>query len=200
VSWHYEYYEKKEQKMNDDIVPKFRKPKSEPTAEPTQANISEDQPIIIDPSTQAIADLTEALQRERADSTNIRRRAEEDKLKMAGYYKASVLKQLLPSLDNLDRALVHAEKMMLENPESINKDYDSFVKGVQGVVKQLHASLDKMNVTKIKTVGEHFDPNLHEAISMEDEGGDAEIVSEELQSGWMIGEELVRPAMVKVKK
>ncbi len=140
---------------------------------------------------QQIGDLTEALQRERADAMNVRRRAEEDKLKLAGFYKATILNALLPALDNLERALKHAPK------DIAGHDY---VKGVQGVVKQFDKALEELGVEKIKTAGEIFDPRLHEAVHMEDGDGQTEIVSEELQSGYKLGDDVIRHAMVKVRK
>lgn len=133
--------------------------------------------------------LTEALQRERADAMNVRRRADEERLKMAGFYKAMVVKALLPAIDNLERALKHAPKDL---------EGHDYVKGVQGVAKQFEKSLEDLGVERIKTIGEIFDPALHEAISMADDGGDTEIVTEELQAGYRIQDEIIRHAMVRV--
>lgn len=137
-----------------------------------------------------IQDLTDALQRERADSVNLRRRTEEEKSKLADFYKANVVRALLPALDNLERALKHIPKDL--------KDHD-YVKGVEGVVKQFEKVLDELGVEKIKTKGEKFDPKYHEAVGMEDGDGDIEIVVEELQPGYTMGEEVIRHAFVKVK-
>jgi len=139
---------------------------------------------------QKIADLTEALQRERADATNIRRRHEEQTAGMRGMIKANVVRELLPVIDNFERSLKHVPNDLEDN---------DFVKGVQGVVKQFDGTLADMGVEKIKTVGEPFDPKYHEAVTMEEGDGTQEIVSDELQSGYKIGEEVIRHAMVKVK-
>lgn len=136
------------------------------------------------------ADLTEALQRERADAMNVRRRADEDRVKMAGFYKASVVRELLPVIDNFERSLKHVPA------ELQNNDY---IKGIQGIVKQFEQTLEKMGLKRIATVGQPFDPNLHEAVSSEEGDGDQEVVTEELQSGWILGDEVLRHAMVRVK-
>ena len=138
-----------------------------------------------------IAELTEALQRERADATNIRRRHEEDLVSLRSRVKSMVITDLLPVIDNFDRALKHVPKDLEDN---------EYVKGVSAVVKQFESTLSNMGVEKIKTVGEHFDPNLHEAVSMDDGEGSNEIVSEELQSGYKIGDDVIRHAMVRVKQ
>lgn len=75
---------------------------------------------------------------------------------------------------------------------------NDYIKGVQGVVKQFEDTMVKIGVERIKTVGEHFNPELHEAISMEEGEGDTEVVTEELQAGYKVGDEIIRHAMVKV--
>jgi molecular chaperone GrpE len=139
---------------------------------------------------QQVAELTDALQRERADAMNVRRRSEEERLKLGSFYKSSIIRELLPVIDNFERALKH-----------VPKDIESheYIKGVQGVVKQFEQTLAKLGVERIKTVDQPFDPNLHEAVSHEEGEGDSEIVSEELQSGYILGDEVIRHAMVRVK-
>lgn len=139
------------------------------------------------PKKPTIAELTAALQRERADAENIRRRHQEQMFGLKDMVKASVVRELLPVIDNFERALKHVPK------DLANNDY---VKGVQAVVKQFEKTLADMGVERIKTVGEHFDPHLHEAVSAEDGG---EIISDELQAGYKLGDEIIRHAMVKVK-
>ena len=136
-----------------------------------------------------IAELTEALLRERADAMNVRRRAEEDRIKLGGFYKSLIVKELLPVIDNFERALKNVPKELADNV---------YIKGVQGVVKQFEDTMVKIGVERIKTVGEHFNPELHEAISMEEGEGDTEVVTEELQAGYKVGDEIIRHAMVKV--
>ena len=137
-----------------------------------------------------IAELTEALQRERADAENLRRRTQEEKSRLGEFYKAMVIQELLPAVDNLERALKHTPKDL--------KDHD-YVKGVTGVIKQFEQSFAQLGVKRIKTVGEIFDPRLHEAVQMEDGDGTVEVVCEELQPGYTLGDEVLRHAMVKVR-
>ena len=135
-------------------------------------------------------ELTEALQRERADAMNLRRRHEEQIASMRSTVKASVIRDLLPIVDNLERALKHT-------PDEL-KNHD-YVKGVEAVIKQFSKTFADLGVERIATVGEEFNPHLHEAVSMEEADGDKEIVSEELQSGYKIGDQVIRHAMVRVK-
>lgn len=139
---------------------------------------------------QQIAELTDALQRERADVINVRRRHEEQIAGLKDMVKANVVRDLLPIIDNFERALKHT-------PEDL-KDND-FVKGVQAVVKQFEKTLTDIGVERIPTVDQPFDPKYHEAISMEEGEGTNEVVSEELQAGYKLGDEVIRHAMVRVK-
>ncbi|HSX27662.1 MAG TPA: nucleotide exchange factor GrpE [Patescibacteria group bacterium] len=141
-------------------------------------------------SNKQIAELTEALQRERADAENIRRRHEEQIAGLKDLVKASVVRELLPVIDNFERALKHVPKDLEKN---------DYIKGVNNIVKQFEQTLQQMGVKRIKTTGEAFDPHLHEAVSMEHGDGEHEIITEELQSGYMLGEEVIRHAMVRVK-
>lgn len=134
--------------------------------------------------------LTEALQRERADATNIRRRHDEQVASLRSTVKASVVKDLLPIIDNFERALKHVPKELEGN---------EYVKGIEGIVRQFEKTLANIGVERIKTVGEPFDPHLHEAVSMEEGDGKQEVVSEELQSGYRLGDDVIRHAMVRVK-
>lgn len=137
-----------------------------------------------------INELTEALQRERADSENIRRRHDAQIGSLKDLVKANVVRDLLPVIDNFERSLKHVPKEL---------ESSDFVKGVQSVVKQFEKTLSDIGVKRIKTVGEVFDPRYHEAVSMEDGTGTVEIISEELQSGYQLGDEIIRHAMVRVK-
>ena len=137
-----------------------------------------------------VEELTLALQRERADAVNLRRRHEEEIAKLRSSVKASVVADLLPVIDNFERALKHVPKELTDN---------DYVKGVQGVVRQFEKTLSDIGVERIKTVGEPFDPHVHEAVSAEEGEGGPEIVSEELQAGYKLGDEIIRHAMVKVR-
>ena len=138
-----------------------------------------------------LAQLTDALQRERADALNLRRRHEQDMTNLRTRLKSSVVHDLLPVIDNFERALKHVPAELEGN---------DYIKGVQGVVKQFETTLSDMGVERIATVGQVFDPHVHEAISMEEGEGSEEIVTEELQAGYKIGADVIRHAMVRVKQ
>lgn len=139
---------------------------------------------------QQVQDLTAALQRERADSENIRRRHDDQMASLRSSVKAHVVKDLLPVIDNFERALKHVPKELERN---------EYIKGVNAIVAQFEKTLQQMGVERIKAVGEVFDPHFHEAVSMEEGDGKHEVVSEELQAGYKVGDEVIRHAMVRVK-
>ncbi len=137
-----------------------------------------------------IDELTAALKRERADAVNLRRRHKEETARLRTTVKTSVIEELLPVIDNFERALKHVPQDLADN---------DYVKGVQGVVRQFEKTLTDMGVERIKTVGQPFNPHLHEAVGAEEGDGEQEIVVEELQAGYKIGDDVIRHAMVKVK-
>ena len=138
---------------------------------------------------QQIEELTNALQRERADAENLRRRHQAEIASLRQSVKANVVEDLLPIIDNFERALKHVPEDLADN---------DYIKGVQCVVKQFEKTLSDIGVERIKTTGESFDPELHEAVSMEEGDGGQEVVSEELQAGYKIGDTVIRHAMVRV--
>jgi molecular chaperone GrpE len=141
---------------------------------------------------QQVNDLTEALQRERADATNIRNRAQEEKAQLRSYVKIQVIEELLPVIDNLELAMAHEPAEIADH---------KWVKGVTQIAKQLEAKFGDVGIARIQAKpGTEFSPELHDAVSMEDGEGDKEVITEELRSGWMVEGTVVRPAMVKVGK
>ena len=142
---------------------------------------------------QKIDDLTNALQLERADAVNVRRRAEQDKIKMSSYFKSLVIKELIPFIDNFELTIKHIPKDIKE----INQK--NWLDGLKSVYSQMWQILNSLEVKKIETVGKEFNPELHEAIQMDpDSQGNKEVVIEEFRSGYILGDEVIRHAMVKV--
>jgi len=150
---------------------------------------------------QQIAELTDALQRERADVTNVRRHHDQQITGLKNIVKAQVVRDLLPIIDNFERALKHvpAEGQEQDVKNQAELRLVEWVEGVKKIVAQFEKTLSDIGVQRIKTVGEPFDPRYHEAVSAEEGEGTEEIVSEELQSGYILGDEVIRHAMVRVR-
>ncbi|MEO7364043.1 MAG: nucleotide exchange factor GrpE [Candidatus Saccharimonadales bacterium] len=153
------------------------------------AQASDDQPSELNEYEQQIQQLTDALQRERADIINVRRQHEDQINNLRTMVKANVISDLLPVIDNFERALKHVPDELRDN---------DYIKGVEGVVKQFEDTLTKIGVERIATVDQPFDPKYHEAVSMDEGEGTNEVVSDELQAGYKIGEDVIRHAMVRV--
>jgi len=133
------------------------------------------------------ADLRDRYMRTLADFENYRKRVDREKQDFFKYAMAAVLKDLLPVLDNFDRALEHAE------------EGDDFHKGVSLIYKQLFDVLTRNGVRVIDEAGVHFDPNIHEAVvTEEDPSVPAHTVNAVLQKGYFLHDRLLRPALVKV--
>jgi molecular chaperone GrpE len=128
------------------------------------------------------------LARLQAEFDNVRKRNAKEQQDFRDYALAEALKSLLPILDSLDRAL--------KTNEASVKDFRS---GIELIDKQFHDALSKLGVEPIPAEGEHFDPNLHQAVQMvdTDEVKDNHII-DELQRGYRIKDRLLRPAMVRV--
>jgi molecular chaperone GrpE len=122
-----------------------------------------------------------------ADFDNFRKRTERDKADFSRYATASVLRDMLPVLDNFDRALDHAEQG------------DDFHKGVLLIYKQLFDVLQRHGLKPIDEAGVAFDPNIHEAVVRdEDPSVPSQTVVAILQKGYFLHDRLLRPALVKV--
>lgn len=136
-------------------------------------------------------ELLSDLQRVQAEFINFKRRTEDEKARAVLAGKEQAVIALLPVLDNIERAIAH-------EPEDI-KDHQ-WVKGVIAVSSQLESNLQNIGLVKIGKIGEVFDPNKHEAVSMQDGDGETEIISSVVQNGYQFNNEVIRPAMVIVKR
>lgn len=142
---------------------------------------------------QRIGELTLDLQRTRADFENFRKRVDIDRRQAMARGEAKSALKMLPVIDTIERAIVHIPEDIAEHP---------WVKGVAGLVKQLDKALADMGISRIEaTPGTPFDPEVHQAIQMDEEAkGDQEVIAEELQAGYMLDGAPIRHAMVKVTR
>jgi len=129
-------------------------------------------------------------QRARADFLNYKKEEMERITALIAYSGEELILKMLPILDNFELI----EKKL---PEELKKDEN--VKGVLQLKNQIVDFLKNQGVEEIKSVGQKFDPNLHEAVEIK-EGGESETIIEEVQKGYVINGRLLRPAKVKVVK
>lgn len=142
-------------------------------------------------------DLYDKLTRRQADFENYRKRVERERTETYQRAVGEVVVQLLPVVDNLRRAL--AAEASMEAGES--EEFRHFLRGVELINKQLNGVLDSLGLEAVETVGQPFDPHVHEAIAAEESDAfEPDTVMEEIVRGYRLGDKLLRPAMVKVAK
>lgn len=126
-----------------------------------------------------------------ADFQNFRKRSEKEKTDLYKYANEKLIVELLPLVDNMERALEHIDE---ENKSSI-------VDGLKMIHKGFMDTLDKNGVEPIEAVGQEFDPQIHNAVMMEEsEEYDSNIVIDEFQKGYRLKEKVIRHSMVKVSQ
>ena len=126
-----------------------------------------------------------------ADLENLRKRQKRELDDARLETKGKVLKEMLPVVDNLERAIEHATQAAGGNP---------IIDGVQLVLRQFLTAFERLDVTPIEAGGQPFDPNLHEAISQQESDQPAGTIIQVLQRGYRSGDRLLRPALVVVAK
>lgn len=142
---------------------------------------------------QQIGELTQDLQRTRADFENYRKRVDQEIEQAKESGKMQSVMKLLPLIDTIERGVSHLPDDLKGNP---------WAEGVVSMSKNLLKLMADLNIEKIiiKPGETEFSTDFHEAISMEDEGGDKEIISEELQAGYLMNGQVLRHSMVRVVK
>lgn len=141
------------------------------------------------PATDEVAALKDQLQRLAAEFDNYRRRTESERQQLVPMIQAKTLLELTPVLDNFRRATEHLPAELQGN---------NWVTGILYVEKQLEQIFEQLGVMKIKTVGEMFDPKLHEAISTEPSEAPEQQIISEIESGYTLNGQVLKPAKVKV--
>ena len=125
----------------------------------------------------------------KAEGENIRRRAMDDIEKARKFALEKFSNELLAVKDSLDAALSVG-----------NADVESYKNGVELTTKQLSSVFEKFNIVEVNPVGEKFDPNKHQAISMLENSGEPNTVTSVLQKGYTLNDRVLRPALVMVAK
>jgi len=157
----------------------------------SDAAVSEAPPDAIAELRREKDELQDRLLRTAAEFDNYRKRIDRERRDQADSAKADAIEELLPIIDNLERAL----------QAPVSTDVEGYRKGVELVHQQMMELLRRRGVKPIQSVGADFDPRVHEAVVHEASADHREgEVMEELRRGYMLGERLLRPAMVKVAK
>jgi len=125
-----------------------------------------------------------------AELENYKKRAARDRADSLKYGQENLIKDILPLVDNLDRAMAHACK---------SNDFEAFKEGLRLVQNQLNGCLEKQGVERIEAAGRDFDPNVHEAmLQVESPDHEHNQVVEEFEKGYLLNGRLLRPSKVSV--
>ncbi len=180
--------EQNEELHNQSEDQSTQEEKHEQTADNKEPSVEELQQQLAAKTNEA-EDCYNRLLRTQADFDNFRRRSRQEREELLKFASEGLITELLPVLDNFDRAFAAADKT--------GKD---FVSGVQMIYRQLKEVLAKEGLEEIAAEGEEFDPNKHEAIMQVEADADENIVVEEMRKGYTLKGKVIRPAMVKVAK
>ena len=164
-------------------------------AQKNQNKNEESQELTIE---EKLKETEEKLLRSLAEIENQRRRFEKEVKDAFEFGSYNFAKESLAILDNLHRA-----KDAIKNDEKLksNKDLDNFLENINVIEKDLISIFEKNRTKKLDTNNKKFDPNFHQAMSeIEDEQKDPGTILHEIQAGYMLGERLLRPALVSVSK
>ena len=173
----------KETENQDDSVSK------EISAE--SAELEENQDDLIEKERSLAKSMEERFLRVNAEFENYKKRIVRENSERFKYFNLDLIKELLPSLDNLERAITHAK--------SENKDFESMIEGLEMVNKMTHEVFEKFGVSRVNTVGEVFDPNIHQAVGVvQSDSVPENHIVEECLGGYLLHDRIIRPAMVRV--
>ena len=140
-------------------------------------------------------ELLDKLARRQADFDNFRKRTERERSETYNRALGEVVRRLFPVLDNLQRALDAERTVEVEESE----EFRHFLRGIELINRQFGGVLESLVVEIVPTVGELFDPHVHEAVSTEEANEvEPDTIVQEMQRGYRLGDKLLRPAMVKV--
>lgn len=192
----------KEKQTTAEAVEETKQPADEIAAEEKAADDGADtkqadnqnvqQPDATAQAEAAAAEMKSRYVRLQADFANFKKRTATEKQQISEVVKMDVLQNILPVIDNFERALQVPQ-------DSLSDELKSFVDGYTMIYKQLMTVLEKEGVTKIDAVGKPFDPNYHQAVMrVPSDEYDNDVVVEVLQEGYLLGDKTLRPAMVKV--
>lgn len=170
---------KKNEKSTEDELKEEVKTQNEETA---QEEKTEENPL-----EKELKDVKEQLLRVTAEYANFRKRSEKEKNESYSYATAKAVGEILPAIDNLERALSNE-----------HEDFEAMKKGVQMTYDGIMGALEKLGVKAYGEKGDAFDPQYHNAVMhVEDDELDANVIVDVFQRGYKINDKVVRPAMVK---
>lgn len=154
---------------------------------PQQSTPTPQAPETLESLKKQLAEMTETAKRAMADLINYKKQAEKEKASLSAFVNTAILLEIITILDNFERAISAMAT------DQIPEDHK---KGIQSIAAQLTSLLEKYGVKQFSAIGKKFDPAFHEAIAQAP--GEKDIVLEEIEKGYIVGDRVLRPAKVKV--
>ena len=181
--------EKQEAAAEDEPIAAEAEPAEEDTPQTEEsAETAAEEDKQTETETKAAEAESERYMRLMAEFQNFKRRAAREKSDIHAYANEKIIGELLPVLDNFERAL-----------QTESGDLESYSKGMELIFTQLKTALEHAGLEEIKALGEDFDPNVHNAVMTEDsEEHDDGKISKVLQKGYKLNDKVIRPSMVAV--
>ena len=172
------------EEVTDEKISAAAKDQQEPESEPTQEELLEKE-------RSRAHKMEDSYLRVNAEFENYKKRMIRESSDRLKFFNLDLIKELLPSLDNLERAISHAK--------IDNTDVESMIEGLEMVNKMTHEVFEKFGVSRVNTVGEVFDPNIHQAVGVvESDSVPENHVVEECLGGYLLHDRIIRPALVRV--
>ncbi|VAX31330.1 Heat shock protein GrpE [hydrothermal vent metagenome] len=181
---------------SEETVEKEKSPVNDVSdTETTEPSEMEELKVELEAQKKIAQDAKDQYLRTLAEHENYKKRTQKDKTEQIKYANEGLIKETLPVIDNLERAISHSKE---------TSDFKTMLEGVTLVKKQLLNVLDKFGVRPIKSLNQAFDPQYHQSVGMAEVEADAEIeenhVIEEAQKGYLLNERLLRPSFVILAK
>lgn len=182
-----------EEQMTNEASESTGETEEEETSETSESSESSE----LSEHEQELAALKQALEEQKdrnlrlqAEFDNFRRRTRQEKEEFAKYASSKLIEQLLPVLDNFERAM---------DSSNSSQDFESLKKGIEMVMRQMKQVMEEEGLQEIEAVGQPFNPEFHQAVmQVESDEHEEGMIVEELQKGYKLKEKVLRPSMVKV--
>lgn len=183
-----------EQEPTNETMPSEPSVSPEESQEPSEAQ--NDELTMLREKVQALSDentqLKDQMMRSFADIQNMRKRFAQEKASLVQYANEELIVELLPVLDNFERAISAAES---------GGSFEGLIEGVKAIERQFRETLERRNLARIETLGKDFDPDLHFALATHETDEVPEnTVTHEIEAGYTLSQKVVRPAKVRVAK
>ena len=182
------------EKVSEEVSASAEAPEEEDDSVDEETEVSDREPTLEEKAADAESkykEMQDRYLRLNAEFDNFKKRMMRENSDRLKYFNMELIKELLPSVDNLERAISHAGDE--------NSDLENMIEGLQMVYKGMQEAFGKFGVSEIESIGKEFDPNCHQAVGMiESQEVPENHVAEECLKGYYLHDRIIRPTMVRV--